>query len=126
MDGLLVDSEPLWTVAERELAVTLGGVWGDEVKAAVVGTRLDVAVPTILTWFGAAATPADVAATSAWLLQRMGQLYAGPVPVQPGATALLRAVHEAGIPQALVSSSYRALVDAVVSGPAAGTGPRSR
>ena len=27
MDGLLVDSEPLWTVAEEELAPSLGAVW---------------------------------------------------------------------------------------------------
>ena len=45
MDGLLVDSEPLWTVAETELAAKLGGVWDDDVKAACVGHRLDAAVP---------------------------------------------------------------------------------
>ena len=35
MDGLMIDSEPLWTIAEAELAASLGGVWGDEIKAAV-------------------------------------------------------------------------------------------
>src|SRR6185312_7293645 len=48
MDGLLIDSEPLWTIAETELAARLGGRWNDEVKAACVGHRLDAAVPIIL------------------------------------------------------------------------------
>ena len=57
MDGLMIDSEPLWTRAEVELATTLGGTWDAEVKARIVGTRLDVAVPTILAYFDAEATP---------------------------------------------------------------------
>ena len=57
MDGLLVDSEPLWTIAEVELAADLGGTWSEELKARVVGTRLDVAVPVILTWFDVEPTP---------------------------------------------------------------------
>ena len=120
MDGLLVDSEPVWTVAEVELAEQLGGQWGDEVKAAVVGTRLDVAVPAILRWFGADPTPLRVAETSTWLLGRMVELYARELPVRPGALALLAALADAGVPQALVSSSYRVLVDAAL---ATGLGP---
>ena len=120
MDGLLVDSEPVWTVAEVELAEQLGGQWGDEVKAAVVGTRLDVAVPAILRWFGADPTPLRVAETSTWLLGRMVELYARELPVRPGAVALLAALADAGVPQALVSSSYRVLVDAAL---ATGLGP---
>ena len=46
MDGLLIDSEPLWTVAEVELAHQLGGEWSDGIKTAIIGTRLDVAVPS--------------------------------------------------------------------------------
>ena len=120
MDGLLVDSEPVWTVAEVELAEQLGGQWGDEVKAAVVGTRLDVAVPAILRWFGADPTPLRVAETSTWLLGRMVELYARELPVRPGALALLAGLADAGVPQALVSSSYRVLVDAALS---TGLGP---
>ena len=57
MDGVLVDSEPLWTVAEVELAGQCGREWTDEVKALVVGTRLDVAVPAFLGHFGQATGP---------------------------------------------------------------------
>lgn len=121
MDGLLVDTEPIWTVAEIDLARRLGGAWDDQIKAAVVGTRLDVAVPGILTYFGHEPTPEAVREAADWLLARMVELYAGPLTVRPGATALLCELADAGVPQALVSSSYRRLVDAVLGhGPALG------
>jgi len=114
MDGLMVDSEPLWTVAESELARALGGDWTDEVKALVVGTRLDVAVPAILHYFGVQPTPSQVAETSAWLLGRMVELFAADLPLLPGVGDLLTALAGQGVPMALVSSSYRVLVDAVL------------
>ena len=120
MDGLLVDSEPIWTLAEQELATRLGGVWDEQIKAAIVGTRLDVAVPAILTHFGVEPTAEAVEDASGWLLDRMVQLYAGDLPLLPGAGELLEALADEGVPQALVSSSYRVLVDAVL---AHGTGP---
>ncbi len=85
-----------------------------------MGTRLDVAVPTILRYFGAAAGPAEVAETSAWLLDRMVQLFASTSALMPGAGELLAALAAEGVPMALVSSSYRVLVDAVL---AQGVGP---
>ncbi|MCU1601621.1 MAG: HAD-superfamily hydrolase, subfamily variant 3 [Frankiales bacterium] len=115
MDGLLVDSEPLWTVAEVALAEELGGVWSDQLKAAVVGTRLDVAIPAILEHYGRDTDPETVAWAGAWLLDRMVRLYQENPPLLPGVLDLLAAVHEAGVPQALVSSSYRVLVDAVLA-----------
>ena len=120
MDGVLVDSEPLWTVAEVELARELGGEWTDEVKALVVGTRLDVSVPTILRFYGAADGPAEVERAAGFLLDRMVELYATEPVLMPGAAELLAEVRAAGVPVALVSSSYRALVDSVLAG---GVGP---
>ena len=120
MDGVLVDSEPLWTLAEVELARELGGEWTDEIKALVVGTRLDVSVPTILRFYGAPVGPADVAQAAGFLLHRMIELYRTEPVLMPGARELLTGVRDAGIPVALVSSSYRALVDSVL---AAGVGP---
>ena len=121
MDGLMVDSEPLWTKAEEELAASLGGTWDDEVKSRIVGTRLDVAVPTILGYFGVETTPERVETTAAWLLHRMVELFtADDLPLLPGVRALLGALAAEQVPMALVSSSYRVLVDAVLAG---GVGP---
>jgi HAD superfamily hydrolase (TIGR01509 family) len=114
MDGLLVDTEPVWTVAEEKLAERLGGTWSDELKARIVGTRLDVSVPTILRWYGVEPTPQVVTETSGWLLARMVELYATEVRVLPGVSELLAALTHDEIPMALVSSSYRVLVDAVL------------
>ena len=114
MDGLLVDSEPVWTVAETELATRLGGSWNEQLKASIVGTRLDVAVPRILEHYGRPTDAASVTAAADWLLARMVELFAEGLALRPGVTALLQAVHAAGIPMALVSSSYRVLVDSVL------------
>ena len=114
MDGLLVDSEPLWTIAEEELAEKLGGAWDDVIKAEVVGTRLDVSVPRILQHFGVDPTEAAVDEARLFLLDRMVELYATELPVHDGALELLDALNARGVPTALVSSSYRALVDAAL------------
>lgn len=115
MDGLLVDTEPLWTVAEEELAAELGGIWSEELKARIAGTRLDTAVPTILSWYGVEPSPNAVALRVDWLLDRMCALFRSEVRVLPGAAGLLAALAREQVPMALVSSSYRRLVDAVLS-----------
>ena len=116
MDGLLVDTEPIWTVAETELADRLGGAFTPQIKAAMIGQRLEVAVPILLTMLD---TPASLAADpgveAQWLLDRMTELFSAELPLHPGAEELLDAVHKAGVPAALVSSSFRRLVDAVLT-----------
>ena len=114
MDGVLIDSEPLWTVAEIELARTLGGEWGDDIKAAVIGTRLDVAVHTVLRWYGAPDGPDDVANAMQFLLDRRVELFHVELPLMPGALEVIDGVRALGVPTALVSSSYRVLMDAAL------------
>lgn len=113
MDGLLVDSEPGWTIAERELFTDWGSEFTSAIKAQIMGTRLDVSVPLMI---AAAGATADPVAVTDWLLARMAQLYAEELPLRPGAADLLAALACAGVPQALVSSSFRVLVDAVLAG----------
>ena len=120
MDGLLVDSEPVWSVAELELVQRLGGVWSDDLKTQIVGTRMEVSVPRILRWHDVEPSAQRVEETTAWLLARMVKLFAAGLPAQPGAEELLAELRNAGVPVALVSSSYRVLVDAVL---AQGLGP---
>ena len=120
MDGLLVDTEPLWTQAEESLARRYGARFTPQAKAAVVGTRLDVAVPALLRLFGAPTTAEEVADAAAFLLDRMVGLFQEPFGLRAGAGGLLAQLRTAGVPAALVSSSYRVLVDAVL---ATGVGP---
>lgn len=115
MDGLLVDTEPVWTVAEVELCTSLGVEFTPAMKAAIVGTSMTTAVPTLLRLVGAPDGPEDVARTIDWLLGRMVELFGATPRALPGVTDLLDALAAADVPVALVSSSYRVLVDAVLA-----------
>lgn len=116
MDGLLVDSEPLWTIAERELFGTWGVAFTPAMKAAMVGSRLDASVRMMIGFGGAAAAGSTPGQVSAFLTERMAELLRADVPLLPGVRALLGAAAETGVPQALVSSTHRVLVDAVLRG----------
>jgi len=117
MDGLLVDSEPVWTVAEHEIADRLGGVFTPQAKAAMIGQRLETAVPLLLASLATpAATAADPRRVAGELLGRMAELLGTAPPLMPGAAELLHDLARAGVMTALVSSSYRLLVDAVLGG----------
>jgi len=113
MDGLLVDSEPVWTVAETELAHRLGSEWTPAIKDSVIGKSLPIAIPIILRLLDA--EDADPEETSAWLLNRMVELFSAALPLRPGALRLLDALAGEGVPLGLVSSSYRVLVDAALA-----------
>ncbi|MGH3743451.1 MAG: HAD family hydrolase, partial [Mycobacteriales bacterium] len=111
-----VDSEPVWTVAERELFATWGVVFTPAMKAAMVGSRMDASVRMMIDFGGGAAANSTVKQVSAFLTERMAELFRAQLPVLPGVLELLGAAVDAGVPQALVSSTHRALVDAVLRG----------
>lgn len=115
MDGLLVDSEPLWTIAEERVAERLDGVFTPELKARMIGKRIDLAVGILLEGLGTpAASAGDPDEIGRMLMSETASLFAAGVPLQPGAMELLDLLQEAGVPLALVSSSYRELVDAAL------------
>lgn len=111
MDGLLVDSEPVWSVAEAEIMEWLGGPWNLDVKARCIGRRVDEACAILVDAAGSAVDPAEVMAR---LVTRMCELFRAHLPLLPGALELVDTVRAAGVATALVSSSYRALVDAAL------------
>ncbi len=109
MDGTLVDSEKLWTVALNELAARLGGVLSPAGRARMVGTSMAESMQILYADLAVAAVdpPADVA----WLEDRVADLFAAGLPWRPGAGELLAAVRDAGVPTALVTSTRRRLVE---------------
>jgi HAD superfamily hydrolase (TIGR01509 family) len=111
MDGLLVDSEPVWSVAEAEIMAWLGGPWNLDVKALCVGRRVDEACRILVDVAGSSVDPREVMDR---LVARMCELFREHLPLLPGAVELVDAVRAAGVATALVSSSYRALVDAAL------------
>ncbi len=112
MDGTLVDTEPYWFAAERELVGRFGhGDWPDELAHGMVGFDL-MDGAAYLQQHGGVELPADeivdrlLDSVVAGLLDR--------IPWRPGARRLLRELNEAGVPCALVTMSWHRLVDPVV------------
>lgn len=121
MDGLLVDSEPLWFEAENAVMGRLGGAWSAADQHVLVGGSMETTVGYLLS---KAATPAEPAAVAAWLVAEMvGLLSARPLPVLPGTLDLLAEVRSAGLPHGLVTSSEPEIVSAVLGRLGAGTFP---
>ena len=112
MDGLLVDTERIWFEVESAIVSDLGGAWTDEDHDLLVGGPLERAVAHMLATTPAEADTADV--TARLLSEMVAALRRGPVEWMPGAKLLLAALADAGVPTALVSSSRRPIVDAVL------------
>jgi HAD superfamily hydrolase (TIGR01509 family) len=114
-DGTLADTEPLWIAAEFEVIEgELGRPWSMEHAEKLVGSDLIDSASYILTTIGRT----DLAPI--WMVQQLlGRVVAqlrtvDELPWRPGALELLAALRTTGIPCALVSASYRVLLDAVL------------
>ena len=115
LDGLLVDSEPVWFEVERAVMAKLGGQWGPADQEALIGGSLERTVGYLLTK-APQPPPARPDQVAGWLLDGMTELMlAHGVPVKPGARELLAEVAGAGIPHALVTSSARQIMDAALA-----------
>lgn len=118
MDGTLVDTEPYWIAAEHAIVEEHGGVWSDEFAHQLVGNDLMVSAEFIrdnspITW-----EPERIIEE---LLLRVTAEVRRHVPWRPGARELLASLIEAGVPNALVTMSWRSLAAAVVEALPAGT-----
>jgi HAD superfamily hydrolase (TIGR01509 family) len=113
MDGLLIDSEPLWLEAETAVMATLGADWTAADQAQLLGGSL---VRTVRYLLGKATRPASPAQVAERLMTRVTELVRDRgVPLRPGARELLAQVAAAGLPHALVTSSERGFMDAVLA-----------
>jgi len=114
MDGVLVDSEPLWFEAESAVMARLGGSWTEDYQQQLVGGSMAVTVAYLLSRGTRSAAPAVV---ERWLVDSMiDALTSRPLPVMPGARELVAEVAAAGLPYGLVTSSERKIMDAVLAG----------
>jgi beta-phosphoglucomutase-like phosphatase (HAD superfamily) len=129
MDGLLVDTEPLWFEVEGAVMARLGGSWSQADQAQLIGGSLHASVGYLLAKAAPphrAAAAGDgrgpfapsaptAAAVADWLLDGMvAAIAAHGVPLLPGAAELLAEIASAGLPCALVTSSERMIMDAVL------------
>ncbi len=111
MDGTLIDTEPYWVENERALVESFGGTWTHENALACVGNPLDVSARYIR-----ANSPVDLPEREitermqAGVMERMRE----SMPWRAGARELLLALVEAGVPCALVTMSWRPMVDVLL------------
>ncbi len=110
LDGVLIDSEPVWETVRRDYVERLGGVWQPDSQHRMMGMstgewsqfmaddlRVDKAAPDIA---------GDVIAL-------MSDAYAAHLPILPRSVETVRLLAER-YPLGLASSSPRALIDAVL------------
>jgi len=113
MDGLLVDSEPLWLEAETAVMARLGADWTPADQVQLLGGSLDRTVRYLL---GKARRPATPGQVAEWLMSGVTDLVRDHgVPVRPGARELLAEVAAAGLPHALVTGSERRFMEVVLA-----------
>jgi HAD superfamily hydrolase (TIGR01509 family) len=112
MDGLLVDTEPLWNEVERRVMARLGGSWGPADQEQLVGGPLSRTLGYML---GKAHRPVAPEVAAGWMTSGLIDLIRErEVALLPGAARLLAEVTAAGVPHALVTSSERVVMEAVL------------
>ena len=118
MDGTLVDTEPYWIVAEHELVASHGREWSDALAHQLVGNALEVSAQVIIDHTG---IPLGVPEVVDALLMRVIEQVRGSVPWRPGARELLEELKESGVPNVLVTMSWRNLASTIVESLPAGS-----
>lgn len=108
MDGTLTDSEKLWTIALERLAGELGGTLSPQGRAAMVGKPIGPAIALLHADLGIAP---DADGSAARLMELTGEVFRAGMPWRPGARELLEEVRAAGLSTALVTATYRSLVE---------------
>jgi HAD superfamily hydrolase (TIGR01509 family) len=111
MDGLLVDTEPLWLETETAVMARLGARWTAGDQEALLGGSMERTVSYLLAKATRPAPPRDIAR---WMIDGMlDRVRAGRVVVRPGARDLVTEI-AASVPYALVTSSQRSIAAAVL------------
>lgn len=112
MDGLLVDSEPLWFEAEAAIMARMGSPWGPADQEHLIGGSLTRSSAYMQR---KAAQPVPQEVIAQWLVQGMaGLVRARGVQVMPGALELLAEIAAAGLPHALVTSAEPEIMTAAL------------
>lgn len=111
MDGTIVDTEPYWIRAEKELVESHGGTWTTEQATTLVGQALAYSAGQLQQ----AGVELGVRDIINHLTERVAADVRAAVPWRPGARELLAALRAEGIPCAMVTMSESLLAGAVAA-----------
>ena len=110
LDGVLIDSEPLWNAAREALVRESGGRWRDDAPRAMMGMSSPEWSAYLRDELG---VPMDTQAISRDVVRRMEDAYRDGLPLLPGASEAVRAL-AARWPLGLASSANREVIDLVL------------
>ncbi len=111
-DGLLMDTEPCWTLAETELFARRGLPFGVKQKALVIGKSLTAASEAMAELFG---EPDGAAAIADEMLALVAEAVGAKAEAMAGAQELVELIARVGVPIAVASNSPRSLLDVALT-----------
>lgn len=112
LDGVIVDSEPVWEEVRRRLVAERGGRWLPDTQHRLMGMSTAEWSAYLAGELGVGMTPEQVAAE---VITRMADGYGRSIPLLAGAVEAVPRLAERW-PLAVASSSPRRLIDVVLDG----------
>lgn len=121
LDGTLLDSEPLWLMAEQRLMDSYGLPWTQEDQQACLGGPLGRVGHYMYSRVNSAdgyISP-DAPSSPKVIVTELLEIVLGlfktvPISWRPGARDLVTNAHELGVPTCIVTASWRVLLDVVI------------
>jgi HAD superfamily hydrolase (TIGR01509 family) len=110
LDGVLIDSEPVWEQVRRGLVAERGGHWAPDAQKKLMGMSTPEWARYLSEDLGVGLPPEQVAAT---VVDRMAASYREHLPLLPGAVEAVRRL-AARWPLGLASSAPAALIETVL------------
>jgi HAD superfamily hydrolase (TIGR01509 family) len=110
MDGVLIDSEPVWERVRRGFVAARGGRWPEDAQDRMMGMSTAEWSAYISKDFGVRLAPAQVAEQ---VIAAMAAEYQAHLPLLPGAVDAVREL-SARWPLAIASSAPRSLIEVVL------------
>jgi HAD superfamily hydrolase (TIGR01509 family) len=112
MDGVIIDSEPLWSKAEQQLLARRNLRYSSQLKTVMMGLDSSEAVGFLIKHYDLKESVSDVVAERNQLVADLFRQFLRPMP---HALQLVRSVQAAQIKTGLVTSSPQELVDLALS-----------
>jgi len=110
LDGVLIDSEPVWEQVRRQLVAERGGHWAADAQRRLMGMSTGEWARYLSEDLGAGLPPETVARL---VIERMAARYTEHLPLMPGAVEAVRRL-AADWPLGLASSSPPSLIGTVL------------
>ena len=112
MDGVLIDTEPLYTVAYNRVMAPWGVTLDPETKNEIMGRPPSVSIPHVIKKYSLGLTAEEFVERRKPI---MDELLSG-VPPMPGAPELVRYLNAQGIPIAVATSTFSKLYEQKTQG----------